>query len=294
MRYAGCTDIEPMSEKKQCVNCRRGIDVAAKSCLYCNWWQADAPPPRPEPAAVEAAAPPPARPHLDGKILGGIAFAALLIIAFVIGSLIHGFEPSEVKAAQQPKPAPSVATVPPTPTPTANVPLVPDNGAPAGPLDQPMTTAPAGTPTNGSMVEQRDDATAMTSEQYGAVQRATTAQPPLAQPVDPRSVTGTVYGQTQPEPPRVPRARRSPTAPHIAMTQPVPEYQPVPSMHGHGHARLALTVGTDGRVHDIDVLQPLSGEMGRLIGAVQSWRFKPATENGTPVTSRFTVDINVE
>jgi outer membrane biosynthesis protein TonB len=31
-----------------------------------------------------------------------------------------------------------------------------------------------------------------------------------------------------------------------------------------------------------------------LIGAVQSWRFKPAMQNGVPVTSRFTVDINVE
>ena len=78
------------------------------------------------------------------------------------------------------------------------------------------------------------------------------------------------------------------------MTQPVPEYQPVPSLRGHGHAKLALTVGTDGRVHDIDVMEPMSGDMGRLIGAVQSWRFKPAMQNGIAVTSRFTVDINVE
>ena len=55
-----------------------------------------------------------------------------------------------------------------------------------------------------------------------------------------------------------------------------------------------LTVGTDGRVHDIDVVEPMSGDMGRLIGAVQSWRFKPAMQNGIAVTSRFTVDINVE
>ena len=58
--------------------------------------------------------------------------------------------------------------------------------------------------------------------------------------------------------------------------------------------RLTLTVGTDGRVRDVDIVQPLAGEMGRLIGAVQSWRFRPATDNGVPVTSRFTVDINVE
>jgi hypothetical protein len=120
--------------------------------------------------------------------------------------------------------------------------------------------------------------------------------PQSIQTIDPRSVTGTVYGDTQQPQPRIPQPRRtaSPRAQTSRMTQPVPEYQPVPSLHGHGHARLTLTVGTDGRVRDIDIVQPLAGEMGRLIGAVQSWRFRPAMENGTPVTSRFTVDINVE
>lgn len=277
-----------MSEKKQCVNCRRGIDLAARTCLYCNWWQADKPPAKPEPAAVEAA-PPPQQPqnHWNRNILGIVAFAALLIIAFVIGSLIHGFEPSEVNAAQQPKPA-AVATEAPAP-PTANIPLVPDNSAaPAGPLEQPSTTAPPLTNTvTGAM---GTDATAMTSQQYGMSQGVPPPQP--IQTIDPRSVTGTVYGQTQE--PRIPRPHRPAAAARVVQTQPVPEYQPVPSLRGHGHARLALTVGTDGRVRDIDIIQPLAGEMGRLIGAVQSWRFKPATENGVPVTSRFTVDINVE
>jgi len=284
-----------MSEKKQCVNCNRGIDVAAKSCLYCNWWQAEKPAARPSEAAA-VAAPAPVRPerHWNRKILGGIAFAALLIIAFVIGSLIHGFEPREVKAAQQPK-APAVVTTQETPAqPTANIPLVPDNSATPA-IEQPMTTVPTTTTMSGAM---GGDATAMTSQQYGAaVQRGMQPAPQMPQTIDPRSVTGTVYGQTQPslpdmDRPRMPRPQhRTATA---RMTQPVAEYQPVPSLRGHGRARLSLTVGTDGRVHDIDILQPMQGDMGRLIGAVQSWRFKPATENGTPVTSRFTVDINVE
>ena len=279
-----------MSEKKQCVNCNRGIDVAAKSCLYCNWWQAEKPAARPpQAAAVEASAPPHPQRHRNRNILGAIAFVALLIIAFVIGSLIHGFEPSEVKAAQQPK-ATSVAVETQAPAPpTANIPLVPDNSPPPGPLDQTTANAPLTTTVSGAM---GGDATAMTSEQYGAAQRAV-PPPQQAQTIDPRSVTGTVYGQTQPLPPRVPRPQRqSTTVAH--MTQPVPEYQPVPSLRGHGHARLTLTVGTDGRVRDVDIVEPLAGEMGRLIGAVQSWRFKPATDNGVPVTSRFTVDINVE
>jgi len=278
-----------MSEKKQCVNCNRGIDVAAKSCLYCNWWQAEKPAARPQQAAaVDASVPPPPHRHWNRNILGAIAFVALLIIAFVIGSLIHGFEPSEVKAAQQPK-ATSVAvdTQAPAP-PTANIPLVPDNSPPPGPLDQTTANAPLTTTVSGAM---SGDATAMTSEQYGAAQRAV-PPPQQAQTIDPRSVTGTVYGQTQPLPPRL--QRRPPPTTVSRMTQPVPEYQPVPTLHGHGHARLTLTVDTDGRVRDVDIVEPLQGEMGRLIGAVQSWRFKPATDNGVPVTSRFTVDINVE
>ena len=282
-----------MSEKKQCVNCQRNIDMGARTCLYCNWWQADKPAAKPQPAAVEAVPPPQPQPRWNGKLLGIVAFAALLVIAFVIGSLVHGFEPSEVKAAQKPAPA-AVATEAPAP-PTANIPLVPDNSpAPAGPIEQPATTTttapPLTTTVTGAM---GTDATAMTSQQYGATQAA---PPPAgsAQTVDPRSVSGTVYGQTEPSMPRAPRPRRSTIASHAAETQPVPEYQPVPSLHGHGHARLTLTVDTSGRVRDIDVVNPLPGEMGRLIAAVQSWRFKPATSNGTPVTSRFTVDINVE
>ncbi|HEV2720826.1 MAG TPA: energy transducer TonB [Thermoanaerobaculia bacterium] len=276
-----------MSEKKQCINCGRGIDTAAKSCLFCNWWQAEKPPVRTQPAPVEAAAaPPPHEHHWNRTVLGAIAFGALLIIAFVIGSLVHGFEPSEVKAAQQPKtPAAAVATQAPAAPPTANVPLVPDNSPPPGPLEQPAMT----TTVNGAM---STDATAMTSTEYG--QLVPPPQQPPVQTIDPRSVTGSVYGEAQAQPPRIPRPHRIAAMPHIAQTQPVPEYQPVPPLHGHGHAKLTLTVGTDGRVHDVDIVQPLAGEMGRLIGAVQSWRFRPAMDNGVPVTSRFTVDINVE
>jgi len=251
-----------MSEKKQCVNCNRGIDVAAKSCLYCNWWQAEKPQAKSQQAGTPSATSAPVN-HRNRNILGAIAFVALLIIAFVIGSLIHGFEPSEVKAAQQPKtPGAVVATQAPEP-PTANIPLVPDNSAPPGPIDQTTTNAASGVTTtvNGAM---SGDATAMTSQQYGALQ----------QPAQP---------QHRPEPSTVSH-----------MTQPVPEFQPVPSLHGHGHAKLTLTVGPDGHVRDIDIVEPLAGEMGRLIGAVQSWRFRPATDNGVPVTSRFTVDINVD
>jgi hypothetical protein len=66
-----------MSEKKQCINCNRGIDVAAKSCLYCNWWQAERPAAKPEQAATTAAAAPPRAGVLDpGRSLGGLRLGA--------------------------------------------------------------------------------------------------------------------------------------------------------------------------------------------------------------------------
>lgn len=89
-----------------------------------------------------------------------------------------------------------------------------------------------------------------------------------------------------------PRPARVASIPH---TQPIPIYQPVPpmSVDRPTSARLFLTVGTDGRVHDINVAQSIPGEMPRLIASVQNWRFRPATQNGEPVTSTFSVDINV-
>jgi TonB family protein len=57
-------------------------------------------------------------------------------------------------------------------------------------------------------------------------------------------------------------------------------------------ARLKLTVGKDGLVKEVNVLQGIPGETGKLIGAVQRWRFKPATRNGEPVEAPFTVDVS--
>jgi outer membrane biosynthesis protein TonB len=59
------------------------------------------------------------------------------------------------------------------------------------------------------------------------------------------------------------------------------------------NARLILTVGSEGRVRSINIAQSIPGEMPRLIAAVQDWRFRPAMENGHPVTSTFAVDITV-
>ncbi|HEX8152986.1 MAG TPA: TonB family protein, partial [Thermoanaerobaculia bacterium] len=73
-------------------------------------------------------------------------------------------------------------------------------------------------------------------------------------------------------------------------TRPVAQFQPVPSLSTSGTAKLELTIGEDGSVRDINVRQSVPG-MPQVIREVQRWRFKPATENGKPVSASYTVDI---
>jgi TonB family protein len=74
----------------------------------------------------------------------------------------------------------------------------------------------------------------------------------------------------------------------------VPEHQPLPriSVSEPVTARLVLTVGADGRVKSVRLKQGIPGHTPALIAAVQSWRFKPASENGVPVSAPFSVDIS--
>ena len=76
-------------------------------------------------------------------------------------------------------------------------------------------------------------------------------------------------------------------------SQPIPLFQPVPHVRvdREATAQLGLLVGTDGRVHDVDIQRDVPGVMGPLIGTVQQWRFRPAMQNGEPVSSRFTVAV---
>jgi len=54
-----------------------------------------------------------------------------------------------------------------------------------------------------------------------------------------------------------------------------------------------VTVGADGQVKNVDITEPIPGETSRLIESVQNWRFRPATENGTPVSARVSVTITL-
>jgi hypothetical protein len=241
---------------------------------------------------------------MRNRILGAIAFVALVIIAFVVGSLVHGSNPSQAKASQTAAHAAAPAAQA-EGGPRSDVTLVPVDGSGSMQSEAPITSAPAQAPSAGNVEVNGDrtDATALPSGEYSAAAQRAQAERDVRTNngmIDPRTIPGGVdravpmYRNRRQQPAMPPRAQTIRVAgpPH---TEPIPLYQPVPPLRVDRptSARLFLTVGTDGRVHDIDIAQPIPGEMPRLIASVQNWRFKPATQNGQPVTSTFSVDINV-
>jgi hypothetical protein len=245
---------------------------------------------------------PPRDNRLRNRILGGIAFVALLIIAFVVGSLVHGSDPNEAKASQT---AAHPAAAPAESAHLSNVTLVPVEGGGSMQQESPVTTAPA-QPLSAGNVEvngDRTDATALPSDAYSAAAQRAKAERDVRVnngTIDPRTIVGSVEQRPESRPAAAvpqPRARHEQPI-HVASsphTEPVPLYQPVPPMHADRpeSARLFLTVDPNGHVRTIEIARSIPGEMPRLIAAVQNWRFRPAMQEGRPVTSSFAVDINV-
>ncbi|HEX8169181.1 MAG TPA: energy transducer TonB [Thermoanaerobaculia bacterium] len=314
-----------MSERKPCVRCQRGIDEWARICPFCNQDQ-NAPVPPPQAAAAPAVEyKPPVEHQLRRKALFAAGGAVLLVLAFFVGVIINrdgapkrAPETIEEQAQEQASvPAPR----------RANTPLVPVN-EPGG-FDQPITSAPvAGSPAEGVPAEyQRSDATAVSAAEYAQLaKRAQAEKKRMAAVVDPRSITGAAYAQGG-QPVLPPRRTMRPPAPGAApagsipgaapvgnvpgmsappqnappvqsrraavRTRPVPQYQPVPPLRARGTARFDLVIGADGRVKEVAIRHPLEGgNTAVLLRAVQSWRFRPATENGEPVAAPFSVEIS--
>ena len=273
---------------KPCLKCERPIDRWAKLCVYCNWDQSQAyvPPP---PSNIPPSYTPPPDNRARNRMLTIGSLVALIIFAFVFGTWYHGFEPKELKNAEVAQTTTAPAGLPQR----SNVTLVPaTEGAPASYIEQPLTSAPPQAPG-----QDASDATALPSDQYAAVAAKAKAQKAAKTnaPVDPREVRG----QAVEEAPAAPMASSSqPTAAptsaeRVTRTEAYPEYKPMPAIHVDREttARLVLTVGADGRVKDINIIDPIPGGTAKVIEAVQTWRFRPATENGTPVNARVPVTI---
>ena len=297
-----------MSDKKPCVRCSRDIDPYARICPYCNQdQQAPVPAVSAQAAAAAAYVPPKERNwRKHAAMIGG--FIGLLVLSFAVGAFIN----SDGAPENAPEPI-TEQTDQPVGTPRrSDVTLVPVNDTSA--LETPITSAPMPNPTEGVPTEyQRSDATAVSSAEYAALaQRAQQEKKAQQQMVDPRSITGPAYAQgrppqpprKQPVPPPMTSASREendvnfPAAPArvVKRTRPVPEYQPLPRIRVSESTtvRLDLTIGADGKVKGVNLRDTIPGQTPQLIAAVQSWRFKPATENGQPVSAPFTVDISFE
>ena len=300
-----------MSDKKPCLRCDRAIDPFAKICPYCNWDQSQSNPPAQQANEGGATYVPPEERKWRrmAMIIGG--FVLLLVASFGIGAWIN----SDGAPKNAPEPVTTSAEQPaPAPTKRSDMTLVPVQ--PGDAFEQPITSAPLATVAEGQPAEyQRSDATAVSSVEYTQLAQRAQAEK-KANVVDPRSIRGPAY---TPAPP-APRAERrpqefpsertsgstsasasqnSPQTPRerarvVVSTRPVPEYQPIPDIKVSQRvtARLELVIGSDGRVKEVNLKNSIPGQTPKLIAAVQSWRFKPATENGVPVSAPFTVDIS--
>jgi periplasmic protein TonB len=305
-----------MTDRISCRKCGRAIDATAGRCPFCNWDQAHVPPPPEETAAIPAPVAnykPPEEFNLRRLLLMGAAFVVMLVGAFVIGMVINSdgapdkapetlAEQAEEHNTENLKPK------------RADTPLVP---AGQGGIEQnPITSAPVAAPPGQAPNDYaRTDATAVSADEYSQIARRAEAEKKkkMAVLVDPRSLTGPAYAQAERAPVRqtasLNRRPLSSTLPGggggqpvdtprvvrnaSVRTRPVPQYQPLPRVAAHGSARLTLVIGTDGRVKDINIDRALAGGgTAQLISAIQTWRFKPATENGEPVSAPYSVEIS--
>jgi TonB family protein len=238
---------------------------------------------------------------------------AVLILAFAVGAFINSDDTPE----NAPKPVTDEIGIDEgiARTRRADVTLVPVDDATG--FETPITSAPVNAPAEGVPAEyQRSDATAVSSVEYAALAQRVQAEKKAKQMIDPRSLTGPAYAQA-PRPAAPPQQQTMPPPmtsaaqedvgdgdeeetsdePRVKVTKrtrPVPEHQPLPriTVSESVTARLTLTVGPDGRVKSVQLRNGIPGHTPALIAAVQSWRFKPATENGVPVSAPFSVDIS--
>jgi TonB family protein len=285
-----------------CIRCHRAIDTWARICPYCNWNQTEKPPEREIVPEAVASYKPPEETTLRRKLLFGAAGILLLIAAFGIGVVINK-EDAPKAAPQTVEEQAAERTAAGVPR-RADTPLIPMNER--GGFEQPITSAPAAVAANGTTTDvQRTDATAVAATEYAEMaKRAKAEKDRMAAVVDPRSITGSPYEAPAPARPRrtAPAALPPPqtsAAPErdfsrVARTRPVLEYRPLPHISGRGSARLTLMVNADGSVRDVAVERPLAGNTAQLVAAVQRWRFKPATENGSPVAAPYSVEISFQ
>lgn len=279
-----------MSERKPCVRCDRAIDAWSRICPFCNQDQSKpVPVQQAVPVQVAEYKPPEERSPKKMLAMAG-AGVVLLVLAFLVGMIVN----RDGAPKNAPEPVAEEEQAPRGAGPKrADTQLVPMNEPGGVQIETPITSAPATGPNAGTPAEwNRTDATAVSAAEYAEIAKRAKAEKRPASLVDPRSITGAAYAQGSQPSRRAPSSAGLPAS-RVAMTRPVPQYQPVPPLRGSGRAQLDLIIGPDGRVRNINVRRSLAGDTPALISAVQRWRFKPATVNGRPVSARYSVEISL-
>ena len=304
-----------MTDRKRCIRCERAIDAWAGICPFCNWNQTQPPPPpdaAPRVSAVQYKPP----EEMNVRKLIGFAGAAILslVLAFLVGMAINR-DGAPKRAPESLEEQAAEHNTENLKSKRADTPLVP--AGEGGIENEPITSAPAAAAAPGQVPDeyQRTDATAVSADEYAQMAKRAQAEKKkkMAVLVDPRSINGVAYAQGRPAPPPrppsafpapmpgSPQAGNAPSpvfarpARRIVRTRPVAVYQPIPQIAAAGKARFTMIVGTDGRVKDVNVERMLrGGNTAALLGAIQTWKFKPATENGEPVAAPYSVEISFQ
>src|SRR3954451_11373134 len=265
-----------MTDQKRCVRCERAIDAYAKICPFCNWDQE-------EPLSAAAAQPqvatdyvPPEEHKSRRMILAIVGGVVLLIVSFTLGSLIHGANPEETAAktggslvSTTAGPGPEKANLG---GPQAHVELQPVGNNQAI-VEQPITSAPAATNTNGVPdAYSRSDATAVSSAEYQQLATRAKAEKQSAM-TDPPLLTAPIYQRSRPRPrPADEQPAPPPVQQSLAQAQrtpPIAEYAPFPEIHVDHETTITLTVlvGEDGRAHSVSIEGVLPGQTAKLTAA---------------------------
>lgn len=79
----------------------------------------------------------------------------------------------------------------------------------------------------------------------------------------------------------------------IPSDYPVVDYpKGLPTPLPEGTVSVSATVNEQGRVDSVVIVHPMNPELNAAaIAAVSHWKFKPATKDGTPITTQVSVDV---
>jgi TonB family protein len=262
------------------------------------------------------------------KIILTTGGVILLIATFFGGWILYALGQQDRGRRPDAEEIPVAETEDPTPLPDLT--LVADHRA--DPSIDPAYTSRLGEELNAELPEefQRRDATALPWAVYQrvAAEEEIRETERRARLVDPREVTeaarprqpvARVERDTEsPQPPARPlgeipgaappvmegpaaapqqqqQPQAAPEAAGMVQTKPKPVSQPLPSIVSRvpGTIRLNLTVGANGQVQNVEVLQQMPGVTPRVVAAVREWRFQPATIDGRPIESNYQVEIVV-